>query len=88
MFGRKPDPRTWVLDALERMVGPEHAHVPIDEATVLRGIGINSLGLMVLLAEFCERYDIDMATATPDEGVSTVGDLIRAARNLLQKRGS
>ena len=84
MFGKKPEPRAWVLKALARAAKPTSA---LEDATPIRALGVDSLGLTVLFAEFCESYSIDVETFDPSAVVvHTVGDLVTAAEKLARGR--
>lgn len=86
MFGKRPAPRAWVLKALARAAKP--GAVALEDATPIRALGVDSLGLMVLVADFCQSYAIDMKTVDPDSiAVQTVGDLVGAAEALAGRVG-
>ncbi len=80
MLGHGPSPRAWVLKALTRT---GKRGVSVEDATPLRALGLDSLGLMVLFAEFCQSYAIDMQSVDPSAvAVVTVKDLVGAAESL------
>ncbi|MFO0562397.1 MAG: acyl carrier protein [Polyangiales bacterium] len=57
--------------------------VSVDDTTPIRALGLDSLGLMVLFADFCQSYAIDMQAVDPGAvAVVTVGDLVGAAEAL------
>ena len=62
MFRQKPDPRAWVFGSLHRIMPPEHRGTAIHDGMDLRAVGVDSLGLMVLMAEFCDQHDVRMET--------------------------
>jgi acyl carrier protein len=79
------DCRTFVLQALAQVVPPERRHATITEQTDLRSIGIDSLGLMVLLADLCRIFGVDLESVDPSGiDVTDVADLIEAAEHIVR----
>lgn len=59
----------------------------LQAAVTLRELGLNSLGLILVMTRFCEEFDIRMESLDTNVGeLRTVGDLIAAGERILARR--
>jgi acyl carrier protein len=59
----------------------------LQPAVTLRGLGLNSLGLILVVTRFCEEFEIRMESLDTNVGeLRTVGDLIAAGERILARR--
>lgn len=84
-LSKRTDQRGWVLKSIENIVPSELRPAKLTDDLELRSLGIDSLGLMVLLEELCRACNVDVASVDPSTIiVHTVGDLISAAESLVR----
>jgi acyl carrier protein len=58
-------------------------------ATTLRELGVNSLGLVLLMTRFCEEFEIRMETVDGNLGeLRTVGDLLAAGERIVERQSA
>jgi hypothetical protein len=54
----------------------------------LHELGLNSLGLILVVTKFCEEYEVDLDAFDGDFGaLRTVGDLLSAGKRILESQG-
>jgi len=59
----------------------------LQPATTLRELGINSMGLILVIARFCEEFDIPPESLQGNLGdFRTVDDLLSAGERILESR--
>ena len=69
---------------------PRSAQGPdLQPTTPLRELGINSLGLVLVMTRFCEEFQIRMETLDGNLGeFRTVGDLLAAGERIIERRNA
>jgi acyl carrier protein len=74
-----------LLENLPRSV--RHRQDDLRPATALRELGVDSLGLILVITRFCEEFDIRMETLEGNIGdLRTVGDLLIAGERIIELR--
>jgi acyl carrier protein len=59
----------------------------LQPGTVLRELGVDSLGLILIVTRFCEEFDVRIETLDANLGeLRTIGDLIAAGERVVERR--
>ena len=90
LFRREPKTTASRLRELLAENLPRSARGPdLQPSTTLRELGVNSLGLVLVLTRFCEEFDIRMETLDGSLGeLRTIGDLLAAGERIIERRNA
>jgi acyl carrier protein len=90
LFRREPKTTTERLRELLAENLPRSARGgDLQPTTTLRELGVNSLGLVLVMTRFCEEFEIRMETLDGNLGeLRTIGDLLAAGERIIEKRNA
>jgi acyl carrier protein len=79
--------RAELIALLKEAVPRARSSRALTDATELRELGVDSLGLVMLVVQFCERYGFDPSTLGSDvEAIRTVGQVLELGERMLSAR--
>jgi acyl carrier protein len=90
LFRREPKTTAERLRELLAENLPRKARGPdLQPTTTLRELGVNSLGLVLVMTRFCEEFGIRMETLDGNLGeLRTIGDLLAAGERIIEQRNA